>query len=126
MYIQFLFSSAYFFYFMNWIPLQSETQLEEILTASQQQTQVIFKHSTRCSISDMAKQRFERQWQHKGEEAATLYYLDLLAFREVSNAVAARLQIAHQSPQVIVIKNGVAVYQASHNAISAQTVAAWV
>lgn len=100
---------------MNWIPLNSFETLEELITLSQQKPQVIFKHSTRCSISSVAKNRLEKS---EIPDHASFYYLDLLSNRPLSNSVAERFGIVHESPQILVIKNGKCVYDESHTAIT--------
>ena len=89
-------------------------QLDEIVTRSHQQLQVIFKHSTRCSVSFIAKNRLDRGGDLPG---ADCHYLDLIAYREVSNAIAEKLQVVHQSPQVLLIHKGECVFEETHNAI---------
>jgi bacillithiol system protein YtxJ len=105
---------------MNWIDLSSLSQWEEIMKASEKRPFVVFKHSTRCSISSMAKNRFEREW--KGDENIDAYYLDLLNHRDISNAIADQTGVEHQSPQAILIKNGKAIYNESHTAIYVQDI----
>lgn len=105
---------------MNWTPLESIEQLNAIRDASSQVPQVIFKHSTRCSISSMALNRLEREL---APENAVFYYLDLLKYRSVSNAVAEMFQVHHESPQVLVIKNGTCIYDESQYGISMQEIA---
>jgi len=101
---------------LAWIFLTSEIQLDEIVKKSYENPQVIFKHSTRCSISNISMNKFVRNYDiPKGD--ADLYYLDLLNYRSVSDEVGYKFQVMHQSPQVLVIKNGEAVYNASHYAI---------
>jgi bacillithiol system protein YtxJ len=102
---------------MNWIPLSSEAQLKDIV-ANTDQPAIIFKHSTRCSISSAALSRLERSW--KEDEVAPLkaYFLDLLSYRPVSNQIARTLDIVHQSPQLLLIHDGKCVYNASHMEIS--------
>ncbi|MFY7899929.1 MAG: bacillithiol system redox-active protein YtxJ [Chitinophagaceae bacterium] len=100
---------------MNWISLNSQEQLSAIKQQSFNKPQVIFKHSTRCSISSMALSRLERA---EVPQNADFYFLDLIAFRSVSDAVAEEFQVHHESPQVIVIKNGECVYDESHYAIT--------
>jgi len=100
-----------------WIPLTSEDQFLQILKEDQV---AIFKHSTRCSISTMAKNRLERGVEDVGE--IPFYYLDLLKFRNISNKIEEILEVRHQSPQLIVVKNGEVVYHASHNSISIENV----
>ncbi len=100
---------------LNWNRLTSIDELEKIHSDSAEQPVVIFKHSTRCSISSAALARFERFW---GDTPAIKpYYLDLLAHRDVSNAIAAKYGIEHQSPQALLIQKGVCVYNASHMSI---------
>jgi bacillithiol system protein YtxJ len=103
---------------MNWNTLDHTDTIEEIKESSALQPILIFKHSTRCSISSMALNRLERDW--KGEDVKKLkaYFLDLIKNREVSNAVADAFHVQHQSPQVLIIKDGKCVYDNSHMGIS--------
>ncbi len=100
---------------MNWIPLKDESQLEDIKTTSAQQPVVIFKHSTRCAISSMVKSRLERQ---DAPKDIPFYYLDLISYRAISNHIADTFAVEHESPQVLLIRNGKCVYDESHNGIS--------
>ncbi|HSN62441.1 MAG TPA: bacillithiol system redox-active protein YtxJ [Ferruginibacter sp.] len=100
---------------MNWIPLTDIAELAHIKEKSFQEPQVIFKHSTRCSISSMAKGRLERSEMPKGIQ---FHYLDLIAHRNISGNIAETFQVEHASPQVLVIKNGECVYDESHSGIS--------
>lgn len=103
-----------------WIQLSTENTLDEIIELSFQKPVILFKHSTRCSISSMALSRFEREWDLS--QHVELFYLDLIAFRELSNEIARVLNVEHQSPQVFLLKNGEVIYNASHNGISAQEI----
>lgn len=105
---------------MNWIQLTNLDQLQEIKAATGYSA--IFKHSTRCSISMMARKRFEFDWTAIPEETS-LYFLDLIAHREVSNKIAEIFQIHHESPQLLLIKDGECVYETSHGEISAEELA---
>ena len=100
---------------MNWIQLTTETQLQQIREYSTARPQVIFKHSSRCSISSMAKNRLERKYQPADID---FYFLDLLAHRQLSHKVADVFKITHESPQVLLIKNGQCEYDESHSGIS--------
>ena len=104
---------------MNWIDLVSVEQVEKIKEASFVHSQLIFKHSTRCSISIMAKSRLERS---ESPAEVTFHYLDLLNHRSVSNFVAEHFQVHHQSPQVLLIRNGECIYEETHNAISMEDI----
>ncbi len=99
---------------MNWIPLTSEAQLDAIKLQSLEKPIVIFKHSTRCSISTVAKSRLERAVQPAGID---FYYLDLLAYRPISNIVSEMFSVHHESPQILLIKNAECSYEETHNGI---------
>ena len=99
---------------MNWLPLINMEQIENIKNASFTKPQVIFKHSTTCSISRMAHSRFERA---EAPDAIDFYYLDLLNYRSLSVAIAEAFQVHHESPQVLLIKNGECTYDESHYGI---------
>ena len=98
---------------MKWKELNNINDLESALKASHEQPVALFKHSTRCSVSLMAKKSVERFW----DLDIDAYYLDLIAHRDVSNSIAEQLEIHHQSPQMILVKNGKAIYDASHGSI---------
>ncbi len=100
---------------MNWIPLTDALQLEEIRTKSPNRPQVIFKHSTSCSISKMVLNRLER---NEAPAAFDFYYLDLLKYRPLSNQVAETFRVSHESPQLLLIRDGKCVYNESHTGIS--------
>lgn len=100
---------------MNWNTLSSVEQLEEIKKASYQQPQLIFKHSTRCSISSMILNRLERS---EATDQIRFHYLDLLAHRNLSNQLAEDFSVYHESPQVLLIKNGECIYDESHQGIN--------
>ena len=102
---------------LPWIPLNDMQQLNHIEEKSKTKTQVIFKHSTRCGISRMVINQFVSNY-NLTEKDLDLYYLDLLDFRNVSNEVGYKFQVVHQSPQLLVIKNGVVVAHESHGAIN--------
>ncbi|MDX1363588.1 MAG: bacillithiol system redox-active protein YtxJ [Arenibacter latericius] len=100
-----------------WIPLASMDQLSEIEEKSTQKPQIIFKHSTTCGISRMVMNRFNEGYALDSDQV-DLYYLDLHSYREISNEVAHKFQIMHESPQLLIIKNGVVVAHDSHSGIS--------
>lgn len=104
---------------MNWILLTEEPQLELIKEQSNNQPVVIFKHSTRCATSSMAKNRLERE---AAPEHTLFYFLDLIRYRAVSNKVAEDFHVHHESPQILVIKNGECIYEDSHNGISMEDI----
>lgn len=101
----------------KWLELTAEDQLEELIEQSSERPVMIFKHSTRCSVSSMAKRHLEGGWDLSEEEIIPVY-LDLIRYRQISNFVAESFNVEHQSPQVIVVKDGRQIYNASHNYIS--------
>lgn len=106
---------------MNWIPLQNEDQLEEIILNSNNKPQVIFKHSSRCSVSSMAKNRLDKKDQPEGID---FYFLDLIKHRKISNKIADDFKVAHQSPQILIINHGKCVYDESHSGITMEDIEA--
>lgn len=108
---------------MNWIQLTTTAQLDSIKEKSHQVPQVIFKHSTRCSISSMALGRLERA---KVPENADFYYLDLITHRNISQKIAEDFKVHHESPQVLIIKNGECTYDESHMGITMDEIASQV
>ena len=99
---------------MEWIKLTDSKQLDEIERSSEKA--LIFKHSTRCSISSMVLNRLENSW-NTGEIPVKVYFLDLIANRDISNNIADRFSVYHQSPQVLLINNGECYYEESHMGI---------
>lgn len=99
---------------MNWNTLAQESQIDGIVAESQEQPVLIFKHSTTCSISAMALSRMERKWDDGQVGDLKPYYLDLLANRGISSAIASRFGVNHQSPQILLISKGESIYDASH------------
>jgi bacillithiol system protein YtxJ len=106
---------------LNWILLKDLGQLNEIITISHEKPVVIFKHSTRCSVSRMALKQFENEFDLALlDQKVLLYFLDLLEYRGISNEIAARFNVIHQSPQLLLIQNGKSVYAVSHSDIDAE------
>ncbi len=103
----------------GWRILTDLGQLNELIELSHQQSVLIFKHSTRCSISRFALKNFENEYDFSEEELQP-YFLDLLAHRNISNEIADRFNIIHQSPQILLIKEGKCVYDESHEGIGVE------
>mgnify|MGYP005995706045 CR=1 FL=1 len=99
--------------FIKWIPLTSLEQIKLIKEQSKKEPIAIFKHSTRCGISSMVIKRFVSSFDEELKDLK-VYYLDLLNYREISNEIGYEFQVLHQSPQLLVIKNGEAIAHASH------------
>lgn len=104
---------------MTWNALNTEEILDEVKVVSATRPVILFKHSTRCSISSMAKNRVEKI---PNDTPALFYYLDLLNYRGLSNKIAEVYSLPHESPQVLLIVNGECVYEESHNGINAQDI----
>ena len=99
---------------MNCNLLQEADQLDDLLTESSERKILIFKHSTRCSISNTMLARLERNWKDTEVNDLKPYFLDLLAYRPLSNAIAETFRVEHQSPQVLIISKGQSIYDRSH------------
>ncbi len=106
---------------LPWTSINSVAQLDEVLQAPSENAKVFFKHSTRCGISAMALKGFQKEWE-TGKSGFELYFIDLLQHRDVSNAIADRLHVTHQSPQAIVVRNGEVIYHESHGSIDAGSI----
>ena len=104
---------------MNWIKLEQESQLDEIREKSFERAQVIFKHSVRCSVSSLAKNRLDKA---ESPENMDFYFLDLIRYRAISDKVAELFKVDHESPQALAIRNGQCVYDESHLGISFQEI----
>jgi bacillithiol system protein YtxJ len=102
---------------LPWIALNNLVQLENIIEKSNTKTQVVFKHSTRCGISSMVMSQFIDAYTLTKDDL-DLYYLDLLNYRELSDEVGYKFQVMHESPQILVVKNGIVVAHASHGSIN--------
>jgi bacillithiol system protein YtxJ len=106
---------------MSWKQLNDSEQWKDILSASFEQAQIVFKHSTRCSISAMALNRFEHTDLFK-KNNFPCWYLDLIQFRNISDLIATDTKVQHESPQCIVIHQGEVLYTASHGMIDGQNI----
>ena len=100
-----------------WKKIESQKDLDAAIEKSSQQKVLIFKHSTRCFISKTVLRSFEKQMQESDKNFG-YYFLDLLAYRSISNEIESRFDVVHQSPQLIVLENGKAIYNASHQNIA--------
>jgi bacillithiol system protein YtxJ len=103
---------------MNWNKLTNAAQIEEIKALSNTKPVLIFKHSTRCSVSSMSLDRLIRNWKTADEDKVLPYFLDLIANRPLSDQIEKEFNIPHESPQVIIIRDGKSVYDSSHFGIS--------
>ncbi|HYR87351.1 MAG TPA: bacillithiol system redox-active protein YtxJ [Terriglobia bacterium] len=96
--------------------LRQTKDLEQLLDGSKTDPVLIFKHSTQCPISGAAYEEFERFVQTAGEVPCGLVLV--IENRDVSDAVAARLGVPHESPQAIVVMDGQPAWTASHWSIT--------
>ena len=108
---------------MDFINLNQIAQLEQINEQSKSKAQVLFKHSTRCSVSSFAQRILNSEFSDEMSEKFDIHHLDLIAYREVSNAIAEKYNVMHESPQMLVIINGTCVYNASHSDVSLEKAA---
>jgi bacillithiol system protein YtxJ len=96
------------------IALTEADQIEDIINASAKEPILIFKHSTRCGISGMVLKRFDNKISNQD---TPYYFLDILKYRPLSNLIQDKFDITHQSPQLLVIKNGKVIAHDSHYGI---------
>ncbi len=106
---------------MNWIKIENTEELAEAKAKSFEKPLVIFKHSTRCSISAAALDRIERRWD-PAEIGIDAYYVNLIQFRSVSNEISEMFNIRHESRQLLLIKDGECIFDSSHFSISYEEV----
>jgi len=106
---------------IKWKELNSINQIDSLVEESKERPVAIFKHSTRCGISHMVKDglhaNYDIEHGHLG-----FYYLDLISFRQISNEIAHRFNVPHQSPQIVLLRHGRAVYNASHHMINVDAI----
>lgn len=107
---------------VNWHPLTRMEQLEQMEKESAEQPVALFKHSTSCGVSAFVRRNLETSLKDGGEGSSKLYFLDLLAHRDISNEVARRWGVQHESPQLIILQDGKVVDHASHSSISASMI----
>jgi bacillithiol system protein YtxJ len=105
---------------MNWNLLTEEAQIDTIIEESKNQPVAVFKHSIRCNISSMVKNRLDRE---ETPQNIKFYFLDLIAYRSISNKIAEVFDVHHESPQILLIKNGECIYDESHNGIMMDEIA---
>ena len=105
----------------DWIHLSKPDQLNGLIAESDSIPVVIYKHSSRCGLSFMTENKLNDGWEVL-QPKVRLYFLDLIQYREVSSAVAERFNVRHQSPQILIIKNGICVYNTSHHEINVETI----
>ena len=103
---------------MNWKDITEVNTLDTIESNSFDQPIIIYKHSTRCSVSSMALNRLERSWIADEMQHVAVYFLDLIAHRDLSNLIAEKFNVYHESPQLLVINAGKCTYNTSHMGIS--------
>ncbi|MGB0864714.1 MAG: bacillithiol system redox-active protein YtxJ [Saprospiraceae bacterium] len=106
---------------MNWTNLERIEQIEEVVLQSKTVTCLIFKHSTSCNMSAMAKYKLEEDWTFSENEVRP-FMVDILKYKNISNAISEEFQEYHQSPQVLLIKEGECFYEESHLDISVEDI----
>ncbi len=107
----------------QWIPLESLDQLEKAIEKSKEHPVILFKHSTRCSVSHFVEKNLDNNWSEYSDQAE-FYWLDLIKYRNVSNAIADRFGVQHESPQIVFIKDEKLVDHASHQQIDLEKIMA--
>ena len=103
---------------MNWNILETKEEVDQIAISSTQNCALIYKHSVRCSLSSLVLDRLTRSWKSEEMTGVDIYFLDIINHRNVSNYIAEKFDIIHQSPQVLIIRNGDCVYDNSHYGVN--------
>ena len=98
-------------------------ELDELLTRSENQPLLLFKHSYTCGISAEALDALVDHL-NSGRGDATYAMVTVQTHREVSNAVAAKLGVRHETPQALLVRDGKVVWAASHFRVTADAVKA--
>jgi bacillithiol system protein YtxJ len=101
---------------MNWINADSTEKLDEIKELSNSEKVLILKFSTGCGVNYAVRNLLEREWTD-GEMRMKTYIVDVLASKELSGKIANDYAVEHESPQVLIIKNGKPVFTASHGRV---------
>jgi len=109
-----------------WKFVSTEQQLNDIVALSAEQPVLLYKHSTRCSISLMAKKVIESEYQGEITDKVSIYLLDLLNYRSVSDSIASRFGVTHASPQMLLIKDGKCVFNTSHEDCSLSKIKSFI
>ena len=100
---------------MHWIHLTDEDQLQNIIVRSEEKPQVIFKYSNRCYLSEVMFSRLQKDC---CSEQIDFYFLDLITYRDISNKVSELFNVDHESPQILLVKDGECIFHESHSEIS--------
>ena len=98
------------------------TGLDALFAESQDVPVLLFKHSTACPISAAAYRRVAEYLEEEGEAAPPCYLVKVIEARPVSNTVAERLGVTHQSPQILLVDKGQCRWNASHGAIDGRAI----
>jgi bacillithiol system protein YtxJ len=97
----------------HFTPITASSNLEEIVNKSFEKPVLVFKHSTACPISGIVYNRIEESSEDLAEKF-DCYLLFVIENRNASNAIAETVSIKHESPQVLLLKNGACVFNESH------------
>jgi len=110
---------------MNWLDLESNEDWNAALERSKEIPVLVFKHSTRCSVSFMAKKNLESRWNFSDTQVLP-YFLDLIAQRQLSDLISSKTGVRHESPQLILIQNEAVIFYASHYGIDVEDIAKYI
>lgn len=105
---------------MSYTDVTSTAALAEMITLSEQQPVLFFKHSRTCGISDRAFREFERYLQSPESTQVRNCVIVVQTAREVSNSLARLMGIEHETPQAILVRDGRAVWNDSHMALKSE------
>lgn len=104
-----------------WNDLDNISQIKAAISASEHRPQLIYKHSSRCSVCFFAKKQVE-EIPETMREQLDLYFVDVIGWREVSDAIAEEFSITHESPQLLIIYDRAVVWHGSHREIQSNVI----
>jgi bacillithiol system protein YtxJ len=104
--------------------ITSLDEFEALIIRSENEPVFIFKHSTTCPISARASDRVNQYVESKGGARPDFSFVKVIESRPVSNAIAEKLAVVHQSPQLILIHLGKGVWNSSHHNITGENIEA--
>jgi len=108
----------------EWREITSIEEWDKVMSDSASRQVIVLKHSTRCPVSASALEEYEAYLADKPNPDTDYYLVKVIESRPVSNKIAEDLGVVHQSPQMILVKDGKAVWNTSHWSVTKKHMAA--
>ena len=103
--------------------VDSMLDMKIAIASSEKAPVFIYKHSTTCPINARAAARIDAYLKDAPEDTPKMVFVKVIESRPVSLAMADTLDVKHESPQLILVDKGKAVWNASHEDITAASIA---